>query len=84
MTTPNTRLEPEIAEALEKWLLVMMREQRGSGHELVVYKGTERKIDNSYTMTDVFTAINEVCPDAIARLLQAGAAAYITQDKDDI
>lgn len=74
-------LEPDIAEALENWVITMMKERTGPGMDgQFVTKNGLRVYDVSFKISDVFTAINDAAPDAIARMLQAGAAKFIRTD----
>ncbi len=66
-----TDLEPEIARAVETFLHVAMRERRGPGAE------NHGPGEYSYTMHDILVVLHDICPDAIARLLQAGADKYL-------
>jgi len=73
------QLEPEVADALEAWLTALLKERSGRGVEGVFISNTGRKIDTTYDMVAMFEAVYEVAPDAIARMLQAGAAGFIRE-----
>ena len=82
VSDPPTPLEPEIADALEEWVEVLMKEASGPGSEGVfVHKDGRRVSDVSFNIADVFSAIYRVTPEAVARMLQAGAAQYIRGPK---
>ena len=72
-------LEPEIASACANWLITLMSERKGKGVD--VFKADGSKLENSWVLDDVITEIDRVCPDVVARLLQAGAAAYIQETR---
>jgi len=75
-----TALEPEIAQALEEWVIALMGEREGPGITVEVVTADGTIIDNSWAISDCFTAIYTAAPDVIARCLQAGAAAYIREE----
>ena len=63
-------LDPEIVTAIDTWLLVAIHERRGPGREVdAEHEG--------FGIEDFLNVLNAVCPEAITRMLQAGAAAYI-------
>ena len=72
-----TILEPEIAAALEAWAIVFMSERVGKGTEVTVTASNGRVVDNSWDFQEFFTELYLLCPDAVARMLQAGAAGFI-------
>ena len=83
MTQPLQRfpkdedLEPDIIRAVDHWLLLKLRERRGTGQPMG---------DNGavvYTLEDWLNILNEICPDAIARMLQAGAATYLALEASE-
>ena len=65
------KLDQEIRLAVLKWIIVQMAEMRGPGEQRF-----QDRIP-TYTFGDVLDVINEVAPDAVARMLQAGAADYL-------
>ena len=72
------RLEPEIAQALEHWVIALMHERRGPiGRAGIFIDDKGRKNDMSYDISEVFAAIYEVAPEAIARMLQSGGASFV-------
>ena len=73
-------LEPEIAQALEEWVIALMGEREGPGITVEVVTAEGKVIDNSWAISDCFAVIYTVAPDVIARCLQAGAAAYIREE----
>jgi hypothetical protein len=78
----DQKLGTEITNALLAWVNMLMKENTGPGVDVVVMSNNVRwKLDVSYDMTDFFEAINRAAPDAIARMLQAGAAAFIREDE---
>jgi len=80
----TTRLEPEIAKAIELWVLSLLRERRGRGTEGKFFTSDGVELENSYRMVDLFSIIHEVAPDAIAIMLQKGAEFFVfTKAEDD-
>lgn len=75
------QLEPEIAQALEEWVIALMSEREGPGVTVEVVTANGTIIDNSWAIRDCFAAIYTVDPDIIARCLQAGGAAYIREEE---
>lgn len=76
-------LGPQVIFALQEWVTLEMKEGTGPGIEGVFVSKTGEKIETSYDLGDFFEAINRGAPDAIARMLQAGAAAFIKDTADD-
>lgn len=74
-------LEQEIADALEAWVITIMSEGRGPGLQVEIVTHQGKTQDNSWGISDVFKEIYRLCPDAISRMLQAGAAAYIKSEE---
>ena len=72
-----TVLEPQLAAALEAWTIAFMSERAGKGTEVMVTAPNGRVMDNSWDFQEFFTELHQLCPDAIARMFQAGAAGYI-------
>ena len=68
--TPARELEPDIIRAIEYWMHVAMREKAGHGIERMPNQ-------YSYTFEDWLRVLYDLCPDAIARMLQAGADKYL-------
>ena len=63
-------IDTDIARAIQDWIAVQMHERRGPGKDRPDgYEG--------YSFADMLDVLDAVCPDAIARMLQAGASAYI-------
>ena len=71
MTQPKTGLDPEIARAIEEWVAVAVHERQGPGE---TREGDDRE---GYDFGAFLELINDLAPDAIARMLQAGAASYL-------
>ena len=64
-------IDPEVAAAIQNWIGVQMHERRGPGKDRPGgYEG--------YSFADMLDVLDAVCPDAIARMLQAGASAYLS------
>lgn len=64
-------IDPEIAGAIQNWIGAQMHERRGPGKDRPGgYEG--------YSFADMLDVLDDVCPDAIARMLQAGASAYLS------
>ena len=63
-------LEPEIIAAIDQWMISAIHERRGPGKPRD--GGAE-----SYSFQEMLAVLNELCPDVVARMLQAGAANYI-------
>ena len=66
-----------IAQALEAWALAQMHERAELGIEGVFVTGTGETLDATYAMEDFFLMLYEVAPEAITRMLKAGAARYL-------
>ena len=65
-------LDPEIVEAIEAWVFVLLRERRGRG------TGAQPEgFEDGYALEDFLNVINDAAPDAIARMLQAGASKFL-------
>jgi len=81
MSIDTEVLDPEIALAIENWVEALMKERQGQGRDtpLVIKSGTVARVvrERSWQMREVWVEIYRVAPDAIARMLQAGAANYI-------
>ena len=65
-------IDDDIAQALENWMMVQMKENRGPGKP---YHGNALEV--SYEFREFVEVINELCPDVVGRMLQAGAAQYL-------
>ena len=64
-------IDPEIASAIQNWIGAQMHERRGPGKDRPGgYEG--------YSFGDMLDVLDAVCPDAIARMLQAGASSYLS------
>ncbi len=70
------QLAPEIADAIEQWMTAAIHERRGPGkaHGNLDLEG--------YLFAEFLEVINEACPEAITRMLKAGAAAYIDDGEE--
>ena len=68
-------IDTDIARAIQDWIAVQMHERRGPGKDRP--DGYE-----AYSFADMLDVLDAVCPDAIARMLQAGASAYLTKPAD--
>ncbi len=64
-------IDSDVAAAIQNWIGVQMHERRGPGKDRPGgYEG--------YSFADMLDVLDAVCPDAIARMLQAGASAYLS------
>ena len=64
-------IDADVASAIQNWIGVQMHERRGPGKDRPGgYEG--------YSFSDMLDVLDAVCPDAIARMLQAGASAYLS------
>ena len=64
-------IDADVAAAIQNWIGVQMHERRGPGKDRPGgYEG--------YSFADMLDVLDAVCPDAIARMLQAGASAYLS------
>ena len=64
-------IDSDVAAAIQNWIGVQMLERRGPGKDRPGgYEG--------YSFADMLDVLDAVCPDAIARMLQAGASAYLS------
>ena len=64
-------IDSEIAAAIQNWIGAQMHERRGPGKDRPGgYEG--------YSFADMLDVLDTVCPDAIARMLQAGASSYLS------
>ncbi len=64
-------IDPDVAAAIQNWIGVQMHERRGPGKDRPGgYEG--------YSFADMLDVLDAVCPDAIARMLLAGASAYLS------
>ena len=66
----NNDLDPDMIAALESWMFTAIHERRGPGHM------RDGQFEG-YSFADFINVLNDIAPDAIARMLQAGAAAYL-------
>lgn len=71
-------LDPTIAAAIEAWMARYIHESHGPGQRL---NGQGEEI---YTFQDFLVVIARHAPDAIARILQAGAAEFIRADSPSV
>lgn len=84
MVTKPEPLPKELADGLENWILPKVKEAYGKGTELLVDPKTGASYtDHSFEIADFFKAIHQECPEAITRMLEAGAAAYVKAPEDD-
>ena len=67
-------IDKDIAQAIQNWMAVQIHEHRGPGNAR--FDGYE-----GYTFAEMLTVLETVCPDAIARMLQAGASAYLNSEQ---
>ena len=68
-------IDSDVAAAIQNWIGVQMHERRGPGKDRPGgYEG--------YSFADMLDVLDAVCPDAIARMLQAGASAYLSAPAD--
>ena len=68
-------IDADVAAAIQNWIGVQMHERRGPGKERPGgYEG--------YSFADMLDVLDAVCPDAIVRMLQAGASAYLSTPAD--
>ena len=68
-------IDADVATAIQNWIGVQMHERRGPGKDRPGgYEG--------YSFGDMLDVLDAVCPDAIARMLQAGASAYLASPAD--
>lgn len=72
-------LDPTWAAALSEWIQALMKEATGPALDGVFVTKDGRKAEVSFEITDVFSAIYTVCPEAIGLMLKAGAANYIRE-----
>jgi len=71
-------LEVEIADALERWLVTVMKERIGPGIKgSFIRDDGRRQPDETFKIEDMFMALYEVAPDAVVLMLKAGGAAFI-------
>lgn len=78
MTMPGQKiegdLEPELVLKIEQWALRKMMEMQQESQAVKVVDGVPVY---TFTFRDWLQVINDVAPDAIARMLQAGAGEEI-------
>lgn len=66
-------LRQEVIDAIETWMAAKIREAKGPGNP-------HDDGSQGWLFADFLQVIYDHCPDAVARMLQSGASAYLVED----
>ena len=66
-------IDADTVAAIEQWMIVQMKENHGPARR--DYDGDP--LQPVFGFSDMIHVLNDVCPDVVGRMLQAGAANYL-------